>query len=68
MSQVTAVKTAVKESLLGSQQPEHLSSQTKSRFNSQAAKDADTGELYMGPDEFINAIAPPTEDYVSIYP
>jgi solute carrier family 25 aspartate/glutamate transporter 12/13 len=66
MSKVTTVKAAVKESLIGSQEPTQLSVHMKARFNSHAVKDAETGELFMGPDEFINAIAPPNEDYVSI--
>lgn len=65
MSKATAVKEAVKESLIGSEEPVQLSSQTKARFNSHAVKDPETGELFMGPDEFINAVAPPDEDYVS---
>ncbi len=65
MSKAVAVKEAVKESLLGSEQPVQLSSQTKARFNANAIKDADTGELYLGHDEFVDAIAPPDEDYVS---
>ncbi len=64
MSKVTAVTEAVKESLIGSEEQVHLSSQTKARFFSNAVKDAETGELYMGPDEFINTIAPVDEDYV----
>lgn len=47
------VKDAVKEA------------QSKWRFTSNAKKDPETGELYLGTDEFINIIAPPTEDYVS---
>lgn len=46
------VKDAVKEA------------QSKWRFTSNAKKDPATGELYLGTDEFINIIAPPTEDYV----
>ena len=65
MPHSAAVKEAVKETLIGSEGPVQLSSQTKSRFNSHAIKDAETGELFMGPKEFINAVAPPNEDYVS---
>jgi solute carrier family 25 (mitochondrial aspartate/glutamate transporter), member 12/13 len=65
MKKATAVKEAVKESLLGAEEPVKLSAQTKARFNHSAVKDAETGELYMGPDEFIDAIAPPKGDYVS---
>jgi solute carrier family 25 aspartate/glutamate transporter 12/13 len=60
------VKEAVKESLLGTDEPAaQLSAQTKLRFNNNAVKDPETGELYMGPEEFINAVAPSGEDYVS---
>src|SRR4051812_10738522 len=67
MSKVAKVKEAVKETLVGSEEsePALLSVQTKARFNSHAIKDAETGELFLGPDEFINAVAPPDEDYVS---
>lgn len=68
MAKVAAVKEAVKESLIGSQEPIQLSSQTKARFVSLARKDEESEELYMGPEEFINAIAPPNEDYVSSAP
>ncbi len=65
MSKVTAVKEAVKESLIGSEDQVQLSSQTKSRFTNKALKDQETGELYMGPDQFIDAVAPKDEDFVS---
>ncbi len=68
MSKVAAVKEAVKESLIGSEEPVQLSSQTKSRFISKAVKDPQTGELFMGSEEFINAVAPADEDYVSDLP
>lgn len=66
MPQAVAVKEAVKESLIGSQEPIQASVQAKARFNKHAQKDAESGELFMGPEEFINAVAPPKEDYVSI--
>ncbi|PHH88659.1 hypothetical protein CDD83_7261 [Cordyceps sp. RAO-2017] len=66
MSKVTVVKEAVKETLMGSDEPTQLSAQSRARFISNAVKDPDTGELYMGPDEFINAIAPRNEDYHKI--
>lgn len=65
MSKVTAVKEAVKETLVGSKESEQLSAHTKARFNRHAVKDAETGELYLGPEQFIDAVAPPHEDYVS---
>ncbi|KAK4192922.1 calcium-binding mitochondrial carrier protein [Podospora australis] len=66
MSKVAIVKEAVKETLVGSQEPEQLSTQTKARFNRHAIKDETTGELYLGPNEFINAVVPPTEDFHKI--
>lgn len=67
MASATAVKEAVKETLLGTDEPAQPSSQSKARFTSAAVKDADSGELYMGPEEFINAIAPQNEDFVSAH-
>ena len=64
MPSSTVVKEAVKESLIGTEETAQLSSQTKARFYSSAIKDAETGDLYMSPDEFIDAIAPADEDYV----
>ncbi|KAG6000810.1 hypothetical protein E4U21_005008 [Claviceps maximensis] len=65
------VKESVKDTLVGTTTPEDpahppLSAQSKAHFNSHAVKDAQTGELYMGPEEFINAIAPVDEDYHKI--
>ena len=67
MSQVmsVSVKEAVKETLVGSEEPVQLSAQAKARFNRHAVKDPETGELYLGIEQFIDAIAPPNEDYVS---
>ncbi|KAG6357102.1 hypothetical protein INS49_014979 [Diaporthe citri] len=66
MPKAVAVKEAVKETLIGSEEPVQVSAQTKARFNSNAVKDPGSGELYMGPDEFINAVAPSDEDYHKI--
>lgn len=68
MSKAVAVKEAVKETLIGVEEPTPVSAQTKARFNQHATKDSESGELYMGPDQFINAVAPPDEDYVSRFP
>ncbi|KAJ4306264.1 mitochondrial aspartate-glutamate transporter agc1 [Collariella sp. IMI 366227] len=54
MSTVATVKEAVKETL------------TKARFTRHATKDPETGELALGPEQFIDAIAPPHEDYHKI--
>ncbi|KAG6276180.1 hypothetical protein E4U48_001745 [Claviceps purpurea] len=63
------IKETVKETLVGTaiDEPDaQLSAQSRARFNAHAVKDAETGELYMGQDEFINAIAPEDEDYHKI--
>jgi solute carrier family 25 (mitochondrial aspartate/glutamate transporter), member 12/13 len=60
-----ATVTKVKESLLGTEEPVKLSAQTKATFIKHAQKDPETGELKMGETEFVNAIAPENEDYVS---
>lgn len=65
MPKASTVKEAVKETLVGSREPAQLSAQTKARFNRHAVKDPETGELYLGPEQFIDAVAPPHEDYVS---
>ena len=64
----TAVKEAIKESLVGAEEPVQLSVHTRARFNTNALKDPETGEMYMGGNEFINAIAPEEEDYVRAPP
>ena len=67
MAPTATVKEAVIETLVGSDEPAtQVSAQSRARFNSNAAKNPETGELYMGPEEFINAIAPASEDYVSL--
>lgn len=68
---VTAVKDAVKESLLGHGEElpiADFSAQTKAIFEKFAHKDESTGELVMNEEEFVDAIAPKDEDYVSQWP
>ena len=60
------VAETVKESLLGTSQPVELSASSRTTFLKHARRDEDTGELYMGEEEFVNAIAPPDQDYVSL--
>lgn len=67
MATPPTVKEAVKSSLLGSEEPAHLSASYRATFLSSAKKDEKTGELVMGPEEFIAAIAPADEDYVSVF-
>lgn len=68
MADLVKAKEVVKETLLGSEQVEevHLSAQSKATFEKNARADEATGESYMGEEEFINAVAPEDEDYVSI--
>jgi len=63
---MSSVKEAVKQSLMGSSDDElRFSHQIKANFYHHARKDDQSGELYMLEDDFINAIAPRDEDYVS---
>ena len=62
---MATVAESVKESLLGISQPEELSSSSRKTFLKHARRDEDTDELYMGEEEFVNAIAPPEQNYVS---
>ena len=67
MADVTKVKEVVKESLLGSEQvgDAKLSAQSKATFEKNARHDEESGELVMSEQDFINAVAPEGEDYVS---
>jgi solute carrier family 25 aspartate/glutamate transporter 12/13 len=67
MPDITTAKEAVKESLLGAETAgeEQLSAQSKATFEKNARRDEKSGELFMGEEEFINAVAPKGEDYVS---
>ena len=58
-------KIAVKESFLGTTREPQLSAQTKATFDRNARQDEATGEFFMSEEEFVNAIAPTSEDYVS---
>jgi solute carrier family 25 aspartate/glutamate transporter 12/13 len=63
---MATVAETVKESLLGTSQPEELSPSSRTTFLKHARRDENTDELYMGEEEFVNAIAPPDQDYVSL--
>lgn len=65
MATAIKVKEAVKDSLLGTEEPILLSTQTRSTFLQHAKRDPESREYFMGKDEFINAVAPQNEDYVS---
>ena len=63
---MSSVKDAVKESLMGKTDEHQMSHQIKSNFYHHSHKDEQTGELFMTEDDFINAVAPKQEDYVSV--
>jgi solute carrier family 25 (mitochondrial aspartate/glutamate transporter), member 12/13 len=63
---MATVAETVKGSLLGTSEPEELSPSSRTTFLKHARRDEDTDELYMGEEEFVNAIAPPDQDYVSL--
>ena len=58
------VKDMVQESLLGVEQTLNVSEQNRQDFLKYALRDEETGEHYMTENEFIEAIAPASEDYV----
>lgn len=58
------IKVSLKESLLGKEAPEGVTHESKARFLQHASIEEED-ELYMSQDDFVNAIAPPDEDYVS---
>ena len=62
---MATVEQSIRESLLGTTREPDLSQQTRATFDRNAVKDESTGELYLGEDGFVRAIAPETEDYVS---
>lgn len=63
---MATVTETVKESLLGTTREPQLSQQAKVTFDQNATKDEETGELYMTEEQFVDAIAPVGEDYVSL--
>ncbi|RKF74406.1 Calcium-binding mitochondrial carrier protein Aralar2 [Golovinomyces cichoracearum] len=68
MKNVARASDVVKENLLGSETHVNskLSSLSKATFEKYAKQDPETGELYMGENEFTEAIAPKSGDYLKI--
>ena len=59
------VKASLKASLTGAESPEvSLTARVKAHFLTHA-RTHESGELYMLKEDFINAIAPKNENYVS---
>ena len=57
-----------KEDVYGvSEDTSSLTVASKARFQKNAIQDPKTGELYLGPDQFIDAVAPADQDYVRIH-
>lgn len=61
---MATVKDQVQEALLGTTDEPQLSQQTREIFVKYSVQDPSSGERYLGEQEFINAIAPESEDYV----
>lgn len=57
------LKETFKEKFLGTDAPESVSLESKATFLKYASLE-ENGELFMSQEDFINAIAPPEEDYV----
>ncbi len=63
---MASVKEKVKESLVGAEgDATQLTAATRADFMQHAIKDEDTQEFYLDRTGFVDAIAPPGEDYVS---
>ncbi len=62
---MATVKEQIKESLVGTTVEPSLSNDARATFERKAKRDEETGELYMTEEEFVDAIAPENEDYVS---
>lgn len=62
---MATAKQAVTESLLGTTREPELSHQTRVTFDRNARQDEATGDYFMTEEDFVNAIAPSSENYVS---
>jgi solute carrier family 25 aspartate/glutamate transporter 12/13 len=62
---MAGVKEAVPDLMLSSSLDSPASAQIKAAFDKNSRQDEATGERYMTPEDFIDAVAPEGEDYVS---
>ncbi|CAD6582644.1 MAG: mitochondrial aspartate-glutamate transporter agc1 [Alectoria sarmentosa] len=62
---MATAKQAVVESLLGTAREPELSHQTKATFDRNARQDEATGDYFMSEEDFVNAIAPSSENYIA---
>jgi solute carrier family 25 aspartate/glutamate transporter 12/13 len=65
-SKIVVAADAMKETLLGTTVVPELSQQARKTFEQYSRKEGEEGEPYMLEDDFVHAIAPDAEDYVSI--
>ena len=65
---MASVTQTLKEGLVGAEKEDQqqYSAQHRAEFMKNAAYDAENDEWYMSRQEFVDAIAPVNEDYVSI--
>lgn len=59
------IKQTIKEPLVGKTVEPPMTTRIRSHFMRHAREDSETGDLHMAQEDFINAIAPKHEDYVS---
>ena len=60
---MATVTEAVKETLIGTDKPTEMSTEVRASWI-QNAKVDENGERYMDVEAFLDAVAPPNEDYV----
>jgi hypothetical protein len=65
---MASVGEQVGEVLLGTTDEPQLSQLTRAAFLQHAQKDEASGDYFLNEDQFIEAIAPESEDYVSTLP
>ncbi len=62
---MAAVTEQISEVLLGAADEPELTQQARATFMRHAVKDEESGEYFLNENQFIDAIAPESEDYVS---
>jgi hypothetical protein len=65
---MASVTEQVGEVLLGTTEEPQLSQLTRAAFMKHAQKDEASGEYFLNEEQFIDAVAPESEDYVSYLP
>jgi hypothetical protein len=65
---MATVTEQVGEVLLGTTEEPQLSQLTRAAFMKHAQKDEESGQYFLTEDQFIDAVAPESEDYVSYLP